>query len=506
MSFRLFDIREVRNMKYAVDSKMAEFIDKYTIEDMGVPSIVLMERAALSVAGKVAEVAVNFNHEVKIVAVCGVGNNGADGIAAARILSWQGLNVDIVVVGDETKATKEFLEQKAIAEKSGMHFGNISSIKEYVIIIDALFGVGLSRNVEGVYAEAIDEINAGNSYVVSVDIPSGISASKGSVMGTAVKADSTVTFGYHKIGMLLYPGKEYAGEVTVSDIGFNPNAVTKTNPAMYFVQEDIGRIPKRLTYSNKGTYLRALIIAGNEDMSGAAYLSGAAAYRCGVGLVEIFTHCNNTEVLKRNLPEAIVTGYNEENAKELLEGKIDKADVIIIGPGLGTNETSKTLLDMVIKTAKVPLIIDADGLNILSADKAVLKSYPSTVIITPHIGEMARLTGMDKQDILKDIMGTAKKFSDEYNVICVLKDAASVVTEPQTGRVYINNSGCGAMSKAGCGDVLTGVIAAMLALRLEPFSAAAMGVYIHGLAGEKATMGINEHSLMASDLIYFLLN
>lgn len=493
-------------MKYAVDSEISKFIDNYTIEKLGVPSMVLMERAALSVAGKVAEVAVNFNHEVKIVAVCGVGNNGADGIAAARILTWQGLKVDIVIVGDESKATPEFVKQKEIAEKSGMYFGNISTIGEYVIVIDAIFGVGLTRDVEGEYAKAVELINAGNSYVVSVDIPSGISASKGNICKVAVKADSTVTFGYHKVGMLLYPGKEYAGEVTVSDIGFSPMAVNEMNPAMYFVQEDIGRIPKRLEYSNKGTYLRALIIAGNEDMSGAAYLSGAAAYRCGVGLVEIFTHNNNTEVLKRNLPEAIVTGYDRDNVEVLLNEKLEKADVIILGPGLGTGDVSKKIVEIVLSCGNVPLIIDADGLNIIANNKAVLKTYPSTVIITPHIGEMARLTNMDKQEIVSDIIKTAKDFSDEYNVICVLKDAATIVSEPQTKRVYINNSGCGAMSKAGCGDVLTGVIAAMLALRLEPFSAAAMGVYIHGLAGEKATAGINEHSLMASDLIYFLLN
>lgn len=493
-------------MKYAVDSEISKFIDNYTIEKLGVPSMVLMERAALSVAGKVAEVAVNFNHEVKIVAVCGVGNNGADGIAAARILTWQGLKVDIIIVGDENNATKEFIKQKEIALKSGMYFGNISNIGEYVIIIDAIFGVGLKRDIEGEFFKAIENINDANSYVVSVDIPSGIGADKGNIFNVAVKANSTVTFGYHKVGMLLYPGKEYAGEVTVADIGFSPKAVEEISPHMYFVQEDIGRIPKRMEYSNKGTYLRALIIAGNEDMSGAAYLSGAAAYRCGVGLVEIFTHINNTEVLKRNLPEAIVTGYDQNTASVLLEEKLKKADVIILGPGLGKSETSKSIVEQVIKYANVPLIIDADGLNIIAENKAMLKSYPSTVIITPHIGEMARLTGKNKDEIISDIIGTAKDFADEHNVICVLKDATTIVAKPQTESVYINNSGCGAMSKAGCGDVLTGVIAAMLALRLEPFSAAAMGVYIHGLAGEKAAVGINEHSLMASDLIYFLLN
>lgn len=488
-------------MKYALDSTMAKFVDQYTIEQMKVTSLVLMERASYSVALKVAEVAVRFERKVRIAAVCGCGNNGADGIATARILTWQGLPVDIIIVGNEEHASKEFAEQKEIALRSEMSFCNLSEISEYDIIVDAIFGTGLSRNIEGVYENIVKAINENNNYVVSVDIPSGIDASTGRVLNCAVRADSTVTFGYHKTGMLLYPGRKFSGEVTVSDIGLCPRALSEINPARYFVPEDIGCIPDRKSYSNKGTYLRTLVIAGSEDMSGAAYLSGAAAYRCGTGLVEILSHSANCEVLKRLLPEAIISSYDNDNAIHKLRTSSDRADIIIIGPGLSLKPVACELVKYVLANTNKPLIIDADGLNIISNDIDILKNHIAPVIITPHIGEMMRLTRMGKEDILRNLPKTAMDFAKENNVICVVKDAATVVAEPYTERVYINTSGCGAMSKAGMGDVLTGVIAAMLALGLEPFSAAAMGVYVHGFAGEAAAYDVGEHSLLASDLL-----
>ncbi len=488
-------------MKFALDSKMARFVDKYTIEQMKVPSMVLMERASYAVAMKAAEVAVAFERRVRIAAVCGCGNNGADGIAAARILTWQGLPVDIIIAGNEEHASSEFIAQKEIAISSGMSFCNLSDISEYDIVVDAIFGTGLSRNIEGRYADIVEVINSANNYVISVDIPSGIDAATGRVLNRAVKADSTVTFGYHKMGMLLYPGREYSGEVTVADIGLCPLAVKEINPARYFIPEDIGGIPDRKTYSNKGTYLRTLVIAGSEDMSGAAYLSGAAAYRCGAGLVEILSHSANSEVLKKLLPEAIITSYDNTNAIEKLTQGAKRADIIILGPGLSVKPVARELVEYVLVNINKPLIIDADGLNIISNDIEMLKKHKSTVIITPHIGEMVRLTKKSKEEILSNLPVSAAGFAKENNVICVVKDAATVVAEPDNGVVYINTSGCGAMSKAGMGDVLTGVIAAMLSLGLEPFSAAAMGVYVHGLAGEYAAYETGEHSLLASDLL-----
>lgn len=489
-------------MKFALNSEMARFVDKYTMEQMKVPGVVLMEKAALAVANKVAEAAVGFGRNVRIVVVCGCGNNGADGIALARILTWQGLFTEIVIAGNENNATDEFVLQKEIAMNSNMVFSNNFDFREYDIVVDALFGTGLSREITGRYADIINNINESGSYVISVDIPSGIDASDGKVLGIAIKAMLTVTFGYHKIGMLLYPGKAHAGEVVVADIGLYPFAVNEINAARYFTYDDIDRIPHRLDYSNKGSYLRTLVIAGSSDMSGAAYLSGAGAYRCGAGLVEILSHENNSEILKKLLPEAIVSGYDEENAVKILKKKLDKADVIILGPGLSTENIAKDIVKFTLENVKVPIIIDADALNIISADISLLKNCQSTVIITPHIGEMTRLTGKSKTDILQNIIKTADDFAKTYGVVCVLKDAVTVVAGPDADDcVYINTSGCSAMSKAGCGDVLTGVIAAMLSLKLEPVSAASMGVYVHGLAGEAAVADKSSHSMLASDML-----
>ncbi len=489
-------------MKYVLNSAMSKEVDRYTIEEVGMPSLVLMERAALAVATKCAQAAEKFGREVRICAVCGCGNNGADGVAAARILTWQGMPVDIIVVGNEENATADFGRQIEIAANSGLVFRNSGAIEEYDIIIDAIFGVGLSRAVEGEYGKVIEQINGANNLVISVDLPSGIDAGNGQVHGCAVKAAATVTFGYNKQGLMLFPGKEFAGEVTVADIGFSPEAIRHINPAMYFTMDDLRGIPERIADANKGTYGRVLIIAGSEDMSGAAYLSAKAAYKSGVGLVEILTHESNLVPLRSLLPEAIIVGYDSKNVEDRLETALRRADAVVLGPGLSMNGTAAYLVTNTIDKVSVPIIIDADALNILAKDISLLDKCGGTVIITPHIGEMSRLYGLDATLIKADALTIAGGFAGEHNCICVLKDAVSVAAEPEPKcRRYINNSGCAALAKGGSGDVLTGIIAGMLSLKLEPFSAAAMGVYIHGLAGEAAADEKGMHGVLASDII-----
>ena len=489
-------------MRYALTAAMAKETDRITIEEIGVPSVVLMERAAEAVALKTAEIAALFNRTVKVLAICGCGNNGADAIAAARILNWQGLYVDIATVGNEERATEEYMLQMQIALKSGMRVVNISAIPEYDIVIDGMFGIGFNGAVRKEYEDIINLINDTRNIVVSVDVPSGIDATTGALEGVAVKADVTVTFGYIKTGLLQYPGKLYAGEITVTDIGFYPGAVANINPPMYFTPESIQGIPERKKDSNKGTYGRLLVIAGSEDMSGAAYLSAAAAMRSGAGLVEVVTHDRNAELIRKMLPEAIVSGYNEDNATDVIGSKLNKSTCIILGPGLSQSDTAKDIVDYVLNNAEIPVIMDADALNIVSKDISVLKRYSSTVIITPHIGEMTRLTGMSAEEIKSDRMKVASEFAQNNNSIVVMKDAVTVVAENNFGnRMYINTSGTPAMAKAGLGDVLTGVIAGMYMLGIELYSAAAMGTYIHGMAGELAAYEMGEHSVIATDVV-----
>lgn len=487
-------------MKYLLDASMARVVEMFTIDKMQVPSMVLMERAALGVATKTAELAFRFQKNPRIAAVCGVGNNGADAIAAARILSWQGLPVDIILVGDEKKGTGELEQQIQIAMNSGLSFARKDSISQYDILIDGLFGIGLNRNVENEYYEVIKSMNESQKLIVSVDIPSGIHCTTGQILKIAVEATATVTFGYLKQGLMLYPGRELAGEITVEDIGLCPEGIRSLNPPMYFTYEDIRRLPARKASANKGTYGRCLVIAGSEDMSGAAYLSGAAAYKTGVGITSIFTHEQNAQLLRKLLVEAIVIGYQPDQVLEKLEKAMEQMDYIILGPGLSLSDTSREIVNYVMTNAKVPVIIDADALNILANQISLLAKRQNTVIVTPHIGEMERLTKIPKARIKADPVRVAREFADTFRVICVLKDATTVVAEPM-GRTYLNTSGTPAMAKAGSGDVLTGILAGMLALKLEPFSAAAMGVYLHGLAGEEASEAKGEHSVMATDLI-----
>lgn len=509
-------------MKTIVNASQMQAVDAFTIEKVGIPAFVLMERAALSVAYEVKKYC---HKQDKILAVCGTGNNGADGIAAARILYTQGYQADILFAGDEKKASDLTAAQLVIARNLGISIYNNLVISEYTIIIDAIFGIGISRDVTGGYKTLIEEMNQGEHTVFSVDIPSGLSADTAKPMGIAVKADYTVTFGLNKIGLLLYPGCEYGGKLTVSDIGF-PGCAIEAAASPYFVyeNEDMNKLPARKNYSNKGSYGKALIIAGSLNMSGACYFSAKAAYRMGTGLVKILTAKENRVILQSQLPEALISTYDTNAFNSVGRDKIIKeikwADVIVIGPGLGMHEISEKILDIVIESAEVPVIIDADGINLLTrkadaAEKNFLTEaqnqrifkrleitsslLPKRTILTPHLKELAVLLNMPIEEIAKNLVDTAEKCTKYNDLIFVLKDARTIVSS--YNKKYINTTGNNGMATGGSGDVLTGVIAGLIAQGLEAEEAAGLGVYIHGLAGDKAMEEKGSYSLMASDII-----
>lgn len=501
-------------MRYLVTGSQMRAIDQDTIQNIGIPSLMLMERAAECVARKAEQLC--DQKTLQILAICGVGNNGADGVAAARMLYLHGFDVLVVVVGNEAHATKEFEVQKGIAEKLEIpvvdweHFlhGEDEQKAGDRAIIDAVFGVGLSRDVEGTYAEVLDWINkAETEWVLAVDMPSGIHSDTGAVMGTAVKADVTVTFGYEKMGSALYPGRGYCGQTEVCDIGF-PELSRKKAGAEQFTYdpEDLNRIPARPAYSNKGTFGKVLVVAGSADMSGAAYLCAKAAYSMGAGLVKIMTPQENRQILQTLLPEAILSSYRNGQEPENLEklsSQVEKncgwADVIVLGPGMGQGSTAKFLVQEFLSNAYVPMIIDADGLNIIASDPDLTGFYTENLILTPHLGEMARLTGKTVPEIQEDLPSCGAQYSSDSGVICVLKDAATVVTG-RDGQCYVNSSGNSAMAKAGSGDVLSGTIAGLLALGMENWDAAVLGVYIHGTAGDRVLEKKGSHGLLARDL------
>lgn len=514
-------------MKYILDSKQMKQVDNLTINKMGIPSVVLMERAALSVV----ELIVNkISKKSKIISVCGRGNNGADGIAAARILFERGYDdVTILMIG---VGTDECELQLSIAKKSGIkikkYTRNKVKLDEYNLIIDALFGIGLSRNVEGSYFDLISAMNDSKAKVVSVDIPSGINATTGQLMAIVVKADYTVTFGYKKTGLMLYPGADYSGKIKVADIGF-PNAVIKkiTKKAFTYTNEDIDLIPKKKKNSNKGMYGKVLVIAGSELMGGAACLAAHSAYRSGTGIVKVLTHENNRNAILKVVPEALISTYNSnyslEQIENLISSELEWSSCIIIGPGLSKSKIAVRMTEYVLSKTKVPTIIDADALNIMAdmikkkdnnnnldinTDNHFTSDQGAAFILTPHIGEMERISGFDKAAIKSDPIKYAEKFvlnfnmtyAKNLNVICVMKDARTIVSD-SNGNVYINSSGNSGMAKGGSGDVLTGVIAGLISNNMSLFEAACMGAYVHGLAGDMSAVKKGEYGMKAGDII-----
>ncbi|MCC8061148.1 MAG: NAD(P)H-hydrate dehydratase [Clostridiales bacterium] len=511
-------------MKYTVTGAQMKQIDRDTIERIGIPSLVLMERAALAVADEVTR---RVKAPAPVLAVCGGGNNGADGIAAGRILQSRGYEVTLCMVGNLDHATEENLLQQRIARELGMRFMEAGELRNSIaagdasvrgtdgfrIIIDAIFGIGLRREVGGSYRELIAALRAlaadTAAEVIAVDVPSGINADTGQVMGMALPATVTVTFGWEKTGLLLYPGRSFAGIVRTADIGFFSQSLERIGyDCRMLTDDDLSGIAKRRADGNKGTFGKLLIVAGSAGMSGAAYLSALAAYRCGVGLVRLLTVPENRVVLQTQLPEAIVSVYEPERIgqeTDFIEEQCRLADAIVLGPGLGQEPYVETLVEIVLAHAYVPIVLDADALNIISVSSHLTRYFTENIVVTPHIGEMARLTGLTVEEIKADALYTARDFAANNGVVCILKDAATVIAD-KNGETYVNTSGCSAMAKGGSGDVLSGVIGALLAREnaggagTDILQLAACGVYLHGRAGERAAAVSGVHGVLAHEI------
>lgn len=491
-------------MEYIVTAKEMKQYDANTRNYFQMESAVLMERAALSVVDAISE---NFPGKRRLLIVAGMGNNGGDGFAIGRILWQRGCEVDFVLLGEKEKCSKETKKQIEILERYGLPIETNFPNREYDIIVDAIFGIGLSRNVEGIFEEAITYINQSSAKIVAVDIPSGVSAEDGSILGTAVKADMTVTFAFKKLGLLLYPGAEYCGKLLCADIGITKESFLGETPYFQsYGKEDLAKLPIRTKAGNKGTFGKVLVIAGSKNMCGAAQFTALSAYRTGSGMVRIFTVSDNREILQKNIPEALLTTYDADSLEEgLLEEAMRWATVVVLGPGLGTTQTAENIVNYVLsKTTMpkaVPLVIDADALNIIAGNEAFkqkIKGKP--IVLTPHLMEFARLTGKDIEEIKANRVKEALAFAKENEITLVCKDAVTIVSHKGESN-YINQTGNESMATAGSGDVLAGIIASLLGQGKTPEEAAVLGVAIHGLAGDRAKQESNSYYVMAGNLI-----
>lgn len=484
-------------MKRIVTGKEMKALDRDTIEEMGVPSLVLMERAGMAAANALRES--EFPLE-KVLILCGSGNNGADGVVIARLLHLWGYQTDVCILGNPEHFTEEMKKQIDIGKKYGLSFVKTFHQKEYTTIVDAIFGVGLSREVTGIYGEVIRNLSHYQGKILSVDIPSGISADTGQILGCAVHADLTVTFAFLKAGLCLYPGASYAGKLLVADVGiYAPKKEEGSSVIFACEKRDLEHIVRK-PEGNKGTFGKILLVAGSSGMFGAAYLSGMAAMRTGAGMLKICTREENRSLFSC-FPEAMLQTYGEDtDLQELLADSLDWADVVGIGPGLGTSKQAAKLLDILLTHCQKPLVLDADALNLLKDRIPNLKAHTGQVMLTPHLGELARISGISPGEWKKNPLNLTKRLAKELSAVLICKDARTVISTPK-GETYINLSGNDGLATAGSGDVLTGILLGLLAQGYPPEQAASLGVYLHGAAGDRAADKIGKAALLASDII-----
>ena len=499
----------------AVTAETMQQLDRLTIELHGTPGLELMERAGHRVAEVVKSRFAGSDSRSAFI-IAGKGNNGGDGFVVARLLAEAGWQISLLLFaaadafGGDAKANLERIPSSV----RQYHFQSSSPaeikslLQDAAVVVDALFGTGLKGGLSGIYVDVAQLVNACGRPVVAVDIPSGVDADFGKVAGGAVKADVTVTFGAAKVGQFLYPGAEYVGELIVADIGI-PSELLGKAPFVEYVDEEYASalLTPRSRTAHKGSCGHALIVAGSCGKSGAAAMAANSAMRSGAGLVTLAVPCSlhpvveikTTEVMTVPLPESLsgsLTLESFEQIRKLLAGR----DVAAIGPGLGLHEETKTVVLAIVTSAGVPLVLDADALNALAGDLSCLRASASpALVLTPHPGEMARLTGVSIAAIEADRVEAARSFAAANNCYLLLKGAGTVIAAPD-GRLAINGSGNPGMASGGMGDVLTGVITALLGQGYEPFAACCLGAFCHGLAGDLAAAEKGESGLIATDV------
>ncbi|MGB9893040.1 MAG: NAD(P)H-hydrate dehydratase [Candidatus Saccharicenans sp.] len=510
-------------MKILTASQMKE-IDRLTIEEIGIPGPVLMENAGLQVTA-VLRNELGVEEGMKVVVVAGRGNNGGDGLVVARHLHNQGVDCPVLLIASMTEVRGDAALNLQIARNIGVKIIEIKDkaswdkakkiLSETPIIIDALFGTGLTSPLQGLYEEVVKDINNSGALVVSVDIPSGLSSDTFELIGPCVRADLTITLGAPKVAHVFPPAEEYVGELVVADISLPPFLFDRPELDLELIELETLRpyFQPRKKDSHKGTYGHLLIVAGSWGKTGAAAMAGKSALKMGAGLVTVATAQSCLPVIARTMPELMTEPLPETEAKTIADSALSRTlelikgkDALLLGPGLSTNgSTSVLVLKLIekLKSFKKPVVIDADGLNIISTRPEILAQLPEKTILTPHPGEFSRLTGLSPSEILKRRLELVPEFARKNKVYLILKGYRTLIGSP-SGRVLVNPTGNPGMASGGTGDVLSGLIGAEVMQVPDLLQAAVNAVFVHGLSGDLAAEKIGEKSLTATDLIRYL--
>ena len=501
-------------MKVVTAHTMQE-LDKQAINECGISGLRLMENAGL---GCIKEIVAEFGSKGRCFVMAGKGNNGGDGFVIARLLSLEGWDVKVIIMAErgQIAGDAEINLQKLpptmidyCTREGDLSARYMEKIFQADIIVDALFGTGLCSNVTGNYLEAIDLINASGRPVIAVDIPSGVHATNGRVLGGAVRAFKTITFAAAKLGHILYPGADLTGRLVVVDIGI-PAKLVGAAPGYNFINEAAvyPLLRHRGREAHKGDFGHCLIIAGSAGKTGAAALAANSAVRAGSGMVTLAAAESIHSILELKTTEAMTfplpdsgNGYLTDSAIPAIKKLLVGMDAVAVGPGLGRHSGTDYLVQYLTETVTSSLVIDADGLNALAENKAVLKRIKSKqVILTPHPGEMSRLLGTSIPDVEAIRISVSQEFARNNDIYLVLKGARTIIASP-TGAVAINGSGNPGMASGGMGDVLTGIIVSLLGQGYTAWDACCLGVYLHGFAADMVAEEKGEVGINASDVI-----
>ncbi len=481
---------------FITNKKQMNQIDALAIQK-GIPSIVLMEHAAIGIADIIRK---QYDLSTRFHVFCGTGNNGGDGLAAARLLSVYGYDVCITLAEGEMSIDCQINASLC----KNMHLPFVQEISDADVLIDALFGTGLSRNIEGAAAALIEKMNASGKPIIAIDMPSGIRADDGCVMNTAVKASQTITIQYGKIGLYVYPGREYAGKIEVVSLHLPQMWLNETEFKVSLIDEKMlsELLPKRNRHSHKGSYGKVLCIGGSEQTPGAILMASKSALKCGAGMMSIALPKQLCEMSLNCLAEAMLLPCSSAQGQisdiSLIEEKKNQFDCILVGCGLGREERHEKLLKMLLCSDQM-LVIDADGLFALKKYLSLLEKRHN-VILTPHMAEFARLIDADINDVLAHSVDYVRQFCEKYpSVTLVLKSETTLIGYQD--KLIINTFGNNGLATGGSGDALAGMIIGFLAQNKDPLTAAVLGVGIHALCADALKEEISEYCLLPSDVI-----